>query len=176
MTVTLVVAVARGGVIGRAGGLPWRLATDMKRFKALTMGHPIVMGRRTWESFPGPGPLPGRTNIVVTRDRFWRAEGAQAAHSLDEALEIAAAAPGGEDICVIGGGEIYAQAIGRADRLAVTHVEARVEGDTRFPAIDPALWRVVAQERVPAGEKDEYPTLFTLYERSNPPARVKSRA
>lgn len=174
MTVTLVVAIAQDGVIGIEGGLPWRLATDMKRFKALTMGHPIVMGRKTWESFPRPGPLPGRTNIVVTRDRGWRAEGARTAHSLDEALEIAAAAPGGEEVCVIGGGEIYAQAIGRADRLAVTHVEARVDGDTRFPAIDPAVWRVVAQEQVPAGERDEYPTRFTLYERSNTPPAAKS--
>lgn len=174
MTVTLVVAIAEDGVIGREGGLPWRLSTDMKRFKALTTGHPIVMGRKTWESFPKPGPLPGRTNIVVTRDRGWRAEGAQVAHSLEAALEIAAAAPGGEDICVIGGGEVYGQAIGRADRLAVTHVEARVGGDTRFPAIDPAVWHAVAEERVPAGERDEYPTRFVLYERSKGPAAAKS--
>ena len=174
MTVTLVVAIAEDGVIGREGGLPWRLSTDMKRFKALTTGHPIVMGRKTWESFPKPGPLPGRTNIVVTRDRGWRAEGAQVAHSLEAALEIAAAAPGGEDICVIGGGEVYGQAIGRADRLAVTHVEARVDGDTRFPAIDPAVWHAVAEERVPAGERDEYPTRFVLYERSKGPAAAKS--
>ncbi len=174
MTVTLVVAIAEDGVIGREGGLPWRLSTDMKRFKALTTGHPIVMGRKTWESFPKPGPLPGRTNIVVTRDRGWRAEGAQVAHSLEAALEIAAAAPGGEDICVIGGGEVYGQAIGRADRLAVTHVEARVGGDTRFPVIDPAVWHAVAEERVPAGERDEYPTRFVLYERSKGPAAAKS--
>jgi len=174
VTVTLVVAIAEDGVIGREGGLPWRLSTDMKRFKALTTGHPIVMGRKTWESFPKPGPLPGRTNIVVTRDRGWRAEGAQVAHSLEAALEIAAAAPGGEDICVIGGGEVYGQAIGRADRLAVTHVEARVDGDTRFPAIDPAVWHAVAEERVPAGERDEYPTRFVLYERSKGPAAAKS--
>ncbi|MBN9034430.1 MAG: dihydrofolate reductase [Rhizobiales bacterium] len=174
MTVTLVVAIAEDGVIGREGGLPWRLSTDMKRFKALTTGHPIVMGRKTWESFPKPGPLPGRTNIVVTRDRSWQAEGAQVAHSLEAALEIAAAAPGGEDICVIGGGEVYGQAIGRADRLAVTHVEARVDGDTRFPAIDPAVWHAVAEERVPAGERDEYPTRFVLYERSKGPAAAKS--
>jgi len=174
VTVTLVVAIAEDGVIGREGGLPWRLSTDMKRFKALTTGHPIVMGRKTWESFPKPGPLPGRTNIVVTRDRSWQAEGAQVAHSLEAALEIAAAAPGGEDICVIGGGEVYGQAIGRADRLAVTHVEARVDGDTRFPAIDPAVWHAVAEERVPAGERDEYPTRFVLYERSKGPAAAKS--
>jgi dihydrofolate reductase len=174
VTVTLVVAIAEDGVIGREGGLPWRLSTDMKRFKALTTGHPIVMGRKTWESFPKPGPLPGRTNIVVTRDRNWQAEGAQVAHSLEAALEIAAAAPGGEDICVIGGGEVYGQAIGRADRLAVTHVEARVGGDTRFPAIDPAVWHAVAEERVPAGERDEYPTRFVLYERSKGPAAAKS--
>lgn len=174
MTVTLVVAIADGGVIGRDGGLPWRLATDMKRFKALTMAHPIVMGRKTWESFPKPGPLPGRTNIVVTRDRGWHAEGARVAHSLDAALEVARAAPGGEDICVIGGGEIYAQAIDRADRLAVTHVEAAVAGETRFPAIDPGLWRAVAEERVPAGERDDHPTRFVLYERPETAASTKS--
>jgi len=174
VTVTLVVAIAEDGVIGREGGLPWRLSTDMKRFKALTTGHPIVMGRKTWESFPKPGPLPGRTNIVVARGRRWQGEGAQVAHSLEAALEIAAAAPGGEDICVIGGGEVYGQAIGRADRLAVTHVEARVDGDTRFPAIDPAVWHAVAEERVPAGERDEYPTRFVLYERSKGPAAAKS--
>ena len=111
---------------------------------------------------------------MVTRDRNWRAEGAQVAHSLEAALEIAAAAPGGEDICVIGGGEVYGQAIGRADRLAVTHVEARVGGDTRFPAIDPAVWHAAAEERVPAGERDEYPTRFVLYERSKGPAAAKS--
>ena len=174
MTVTLVVAIAQDGVIGQEGGLPWRLATDMKRFKALTTGHPIVMGRKTWESFPKPGPLPGRTNIVVTRDRLWRAQGALVAHSLAEALKMASAAPGGDDICVIGGGEVYAQAIGRADRLAVTHVEARVDGDTRFPEIDPALWREVSQERVPAGEKDDHPTRFVFYERRNAAAATKT--
>src|SRR5690606_15714166 len=98
MTVTLIVAAAKDGVIGRDGDMPWRLATDMKRCRTLTTGHPIVMGRRTWESFPKPGPLPGRTNIVVTRDRTWRAEGAIVAHSLDAALAAARAAPGGDEI------------------------------------------------------------------------------
>jgi len=168
MTVTLIVAAAKDGVIGRDGDMPWRLATDMKRFRTLTTGHPIVMGRRTWESFPKPGPLPGRTNIVVTRDRTWRAEGAIVAHSLDAALAAARAAPGGDEIYVIGGGEIYRQTIAQADRLAVTHVLAAIAGDTRFPAIEPALWRPVAQEEVAAGDKDEHPTRFVLYERAGP--------
>lgn len=167
MRVTLVAAVAENGVIGLDGDMPWRLATDLKRFKALTMGHPIVMGRKTWESFPRPGPLPGRTNIVVTRSPQWRAEGALVAHSLEAALDMARDAPGGDDICVIGGGEIYRQAIGRADRLALTHVMAAVPGDTRFPEIDPAVWRPVSLEEVPAGDRDDHPTRFVLYERTD---------
>ena len=165
MTITLVVAIAEGGVIGREGGLPWRLSTDMKRFKAVTMGHPVVMGRRTWESFPKKGPLPGRTNIVVTRDRGYEAEGAIVAHSLKEALEIAGRAPGADEICVIGGGQVYREVMPRADRLDVTHVLASVAGDTRFPEIDAEEWRAVSEEFVPAGEKDDHPTRRVVYER-----------
>jgi len=165
LTVTLVVAIAEGGIIGREGGLPWRLSTDMKRFKAVTMGHPVVMGRRTWESLPKRQALPGRTNIVVTRDPGYRAEGAIVAHSLDEALEVASRSPGGEEIQVIGGGQIYRDVLGRADRLDVTHVLAQVDGDTRFPPIDPAEWQPVSEETIPAGEKDQYPTRHVVYER-----------
>ncbi|MBN9244750.1 MAG: dihydrofolate reductase [Mesorhizobium sp.] len=169
MDVVIHVAIAENGVIGRDGGLPWRLSTDLKRFKAETMGKPIVMGRKTWESFP-KRPLPGRLNIVVTRDPAFRAEGAEVVHSLADALVLARTKGrcmvGADTICVIGGGEIYAQALPLADRLSVTHVKAVVEGDTRFPAIDPQTWRVVAAEDVPAGEKDSHATRHVVYERS----------
>jgi dihydrofolate reductase len=163
--IALVVAIAEDGVIGRDGGLPWRLSTDMKRFKAITMGHPIVMGRKTWESFPRPGPLPGRTNIIITRDPDYRPEGATVVRSVEEALGAADKAPGGELICVIGGGQVFAEMLDRADRLDVTHVLANVDGDVRFPPIDPQAWRAVSEETVPAGEKDDYPTRFVVYER-----------
>lgn len=168
MDVVIHVAIAENGVIGRDGGLPWRLSTDLKRFKAETMGRPIVMGRKTWESFP-KRPLPGRLNIVVTRDPAYRAEGAEVVHSLQDALTLARikerCMAGIGEICVVGGGEIYAQALPLADRLSVTHVEAAVEGDTRFPAIDPEIWRVVSAENVPAGEKDSHATRHVVYER-----------
>lgn len=161
MKVTLVVAIAENGVIGRDGGLPWRLSTDMKRFKETTMGKPVVMGRKTWESFP-KRPLPGRRNIVVTRDRTYGAEGAETALSLDEALERARGEP---EICVLGGGEIYAQALPVADRLDVTHVLAEIDGDTHFPPIDPETWDAISVEEIPAGEKDSHATRHVVYER-----------
>jgi dihydrofolate reductase len=168
MDVVIHVAIAENGVIGRDGGLPWRLSTDLKRFKAETMGRPIVMGRKTWESFP-KRPLPGRVNIIVTRDPAYRAEGAEVVHSLPDALTLARARgrcmAGVDEICVIGGGEIYAQALPLADRLSITHVKAAVDGDTRFPPIDPETWRIVSAEDVPAGEKDSHPTRHVVYER-----------
>lgn len=176
MTIALIVAMAENGVIGREGGLPWRLSTDMKRFKALTMGHPVVMGRRTWESFPRREPLPGRTNIVITRDPHYRAEGAIIAGTLDEALRIAAASPGGDEICVIGGGQVYAEIMARADRLHVTHIPARIEGDTRFPPIDPQQWRRVHEEEWPAGEKDDFPVRYAVYERHDRAAGARNAA
>jgi dihydrofolate reductase len=161
--VTLVVAIAENGVIGRDGDLPWRLSTDMKRFKATTMGKPVVMGRKTWESFP-KRPLPGRHNIVITRDRAYEAEGADVASSLDEALQKAHAG-GAAEVAVIGGGQIYEQALAQADRLDVTHVLAAVDGDTRFPSIAPEIWYVVSEETYPAGEKDSHATRHVIYER-----------
>ena len=159
MTVSIIVAVAENGVIGRENGLPWRLSTDMKRFKALTMGKPIVMGRKTWESMP-KRPLPGRRNMVVTRNANYDAEGAEVFASLEAALD---AADG--DACIIGGGEIYAQGLAHADELHVTHVETTTDGDTVFPEIDAKFWKKVSEERVPAGEKDEFATRYTVYER-----------
>ncbi|QKV17258.1 dihydrofolate reductase [Oricola thermophila] len=174
--ISLVVAVARNGVIGRDGDMPWRLSSDLKRFKRLTMGAPVIMGRRTFESIGKP--LPGRLNIVVTRNYDWTGEGVVRVGSLDAAVEFATAylesaepdpedpdAPLADEIFVIGGGEIYAQAIDMADMLHVTHVEAEVDGDTHFPAIDPDAWKAVAEEDCPAGENDSHAMRFVTYER-----------
>lgn len=162
MIVTHVVAIADNGVIGREGGLPWRQSSDLKRFKAVTMGKPVIMGRKTFESIGKP--LPGRRNIVITRNAGYRAEGADVVSGVEEALELAEAG-GAEEACIIGGGEIYRQSMARADRLDVTHVLAAVEGDTRFPEIDPAIWKAVSSEDVPAGEKDTHATRRVVYER-----------
>ncbi len=168
MLVGIYVAIAENGVIGREGGLPWRLSSDLKRFKQDTMGKPIVMGRKTWESFP-KRPLPGRRNIVVTRDKTYKAEGGETAGSLQDAIALATVRgrcmAGADEICVIGGGQIYAQALPLADRLHITHVLATIDGDTVFPPIDPAIWRIVSSEDFPAGEKDTHATRYTVYER-----------
>ncbi|PRD57991.1 dihydrofolate reductase [Phyllobacterium myrsinacearum] len=164
--ISFVVAVAQNGVIGRDNGLPWRLSSDLKRFKAVTMGKPIIMGRKTWDTLGKP--LPGRTNIVITRDPAFAVDGVIAVRSVDEALMIAgshAAADKVDEICIIGGGEIYRQLLDRADRLHVTWVLANIEGDASFPPIDPKNWNEVFQEEFPAGEKDNYPTRYTIYER-----------
>ncbi|MBX3568963.1 MAG: dihydrofolate reductase [Rhizobiaceae bacterium] len=168
MRVTIYAAVAGNGVIGRDGGLPWRLSADLKRFKADTMGKPIIMGRKTWEGLGRA--LPGRLNIVVTRDAALRADGAEIVRSLDEAIVLArtrgrcmAGPP--DEICVIGGGEVYRQAIPVADRLHITHVLAAPDGDTRFPEIDPGIWAVLSREPHPAGEKDSHATVYTVYGR-----------
>lgn len=167
MELAILVAIAENGVIGRGGGLPWRLSSDLKRFKADTMGKPILMGRRTWESIGRP--LPGRLNIVISRDTDFRAEGAEVVASLPEAISLAKARArsmeGADEICVIGGGEIYRQALPLADRLYVTHVLAKVEGDTHFPPIDSAIWREIRAMDVPQGEKDSHATRYTVYER-----------
>lgn len=168
MLVSIHVAIAENGIVGREGGLPWRLSTDLKRFKADTLGKPVVMGRKTWESFP-KRPLPERLNIVVSRDRSYKAEGAEVVASLEDGLTLArvrgGCMAGVDEICVIGGGQIYAQALPLADKLHVTHVLALIDGDTSFPSIDPATWRVASSEDIPAGEKDSHPTRHVVYER-----------
>ena len=125
-------AVTRDGVIGLAGGLPWRIPEDAQRFRALTMGHPVVMGRRTWDSLPDRfRPLPGRRNVVVTRNRAWRASGAEQVVSLKSALALL---DGEAQVFVIGGGELYAESLPLADELLLTEIETELEGDTFFPA------------------------------------------
>lgn len=131
-------ARADNGVIGRDGTLPWRLPADLKRFKAQTMGRPMVMGRKTFESFPNP--LPGRRHIVLTRDRGWHAEGAEVVHMPAEALALA-----GEDVAVIGGAEVFALLLDRADRIELTEVHVDVEGDVSMPGFG-AGWREIARE------------------------------
>ena len=138
-------AVARDGVIGLAGGLPWRIPEDAQRFRTLTMGHPIVMGRRTWDSLPDRfRPLPGRRNIVVTRNRAWQATGAEAVGSLTDALSLL---EGAAQAFVIGGGELYAEALARADELLLTEIDAELEGDTYFPTWERAAFDETAREQ-----------------------------
>ena len=144
MRISLVAAVARGGVIGRAGEIPWRLPEDLVRFRSLTMGHPVVMGRKTWDSLPGRfRPLPGRRNVVVTRNPDWRGDGAEPAASLAEALRLL---EGAERVFVIGGGQLYAEALPLADELLLTEIEADVEGDTWFPGWERSAFEEAGRE------------------------------
>ena len=163
---TIIVAVSRNGIIGRDGDMPWRLSSDLKRFKALTSGKPVVMGRKTYESIGKP--LPGRPNVVISRQAVIDQPDVSMAQSLPEALTIAekiAVETGVGEICIAGGGQVYAQAIGLADRMCVTHVEADLEGDAAFPDIDPAVWQAGETIEVPAGEKDSYATRYVVYDR-----------
>lgn len=164
--ISFVVAITENNVIGRDGGLPWRLSTDLKRFKALTLGKPVVMGRVCYDSIGKP--LPGRPNIVITRNPDFEAEGVIVAHSLEDGLKKATAEAeklAVDEICVIGGGVVYREAMDRATILHVTLIKAAIEGDTFFPAIDPAIWQAGDAEDVPAGEKDDFPTRFVTYRR-----------
>jgi dihydrofolate reductase len=167
--VSLIAAVARNGVIGANGAMPWRLSTDLQRFKRLTTGKPVVMGRMTYESIGKP--LSGRANVVVTRHPKAATDGVVFVPDIDAALAVAARHAenaGAMEIMVIGGGKIYAETIGRADRLYVTHVDASPEGDTMFPPIDPQIWKGSASERIGIGEKDTAATTFTIYDRVTP--------
>lgn len=145
------VARADNGVIGRDGGLPWRLPEDLKRFKAMTMGKPMVMGRKTFESFPKP--LPGRRHIVLTRDVSWRAAGAEVVHSVEEAIAVAGDV---EEIAVIGGAEVFALFLRQADRIELTEVHRTVAGDTKMPSLGEG-WRVSA--RIIGGADFDFVTL-----------------
>ena len=146
--IILYLARAENGVIGRDGGLPWRLPADLKRFKAQTMGKPMIMGRKTFESFPSP--LPGRRHIVLTRDPTWTADGAEVAHSVEDALALA-----GDEAAVIGGAEVFALFLGRADVIELTEVHAEPEGDATVPAF--SGWRETAREDHPAdGDRPAY--------------------
>lgn len=160
VTVSLIAAVARNGAIGAAGGLPWRLPSDLKRFKALTVGKPLVMGRKTFDSVGRP--LPGRDVIVVTREVGWARPDVRTAHSLESALTLAGSAP---EVMIGGGGEIYRLAIPLAGKLYITEVELAPPADVRFPDIDPAVWRQVRREPGLRGAKDEAEFAFVEYQR-----------
>jgi dihydrofolate reductase len=169
MEIVLIVAVGENGVIGAGGTIPWRLKSDMQRLKAMTIGKPIVMGRKTFASLRRP--LPGRTNIVVTRDQDFRAAGAVVTTSFDAARAVAigdALRRLATEIAVIGGAEIYAQWMDVADRLEITEVHARPEGDTYFAAIDRDVWEEVARVRHPAGPDDSAEFSYVTYRRRKP--------
>ncbi len=158
--IALIAAIGPDRVIGQKGGLPWRLPADLARFKTLTMGKPVIMGQKTWESLRGP--LPGRRNIVLSEDAHYAAPGCVVVRSLDEAL---AAAGGAAEVFFIGGGCVYRQAVPIADRMYLTYVEGDFPGDTRFPEFDPADWREVVREARPADRDNPYPCVFVVLER-----------
>jgi dihydrofolate reductase len=167
ISIILFAAVAENGVIGRGDEMPWRLKSDLQRFRALTMGKPVIMGRKTCLSIGKP--LKGRSIIAVSRDAAFAASGILVAPSLDAALEVArgdALRLAADAVVIAGGADIYAQTLARADRLEITHVHARPEGDAVFPPIDAKTWRAVARVEHPAGPEDRFPVTFVTYERT----------
>jgi dihydrofolate reductase len=161
------IARARNGVIGKDGGLPWRLKTDLANFRAVTMGKPVIMGRKTWESLPRK-PLVGRTNIVLSRDGSFEPKGAVVCEDFAEAVAIGreqAAEDGAREVCVIGGASLFELALAKAGRVYLTDVDAEVEGDVTLPPLDPAQWREVSAKAYPAGDGDDYPFTVRVLER-----------
>lgn len=159
--VSLIYAQSRNGIIGRDGALPWRIPSDLKRFKAITLGKPVIMGRKTWESLPRR-PLPGRRNIVITRQKNYAAPGADVVAGAAAALAAAGAAP---EICVIGGGEIFGLFASEANRIYLTEIDASAQGDTLAPVLDEKEWRLVSIEAFPAGPSDSAPFTLKVLER-----------
>lgn len=159
-SISLVVAMDRGRLIGRGGQLPWRLPNDLKHFKAVTLGKTVLMGRKTWDSL-FVRPLPGRDNWVLTRDRGFAAPGARVFHTLEGALSEHRSG----ELAVIGGGELYAQVLPLAQRIHLTEVDARLEGDAWLPALDPESWRESARESHPADDRHAYRYHFVTLER-----------
>ncbi len=165
--IVFIVAVARNGVIGSAGELPWRLPSDLRRFREATWGRPMIMGRRTFESIGKP--LPGRETIVVTRDPAFDVAGVLIARSPHAALDLAQArakAMGVDDVMVVGGSEIYAALLPRADRIVLTQVDLTPPGDATFPPLDPADWKEVSRETLDRGPKDEAEYTIRIFERA----------
>ena len=164
MRISIIAAMAENGVIGRGGRLPWHLSADLKRFKQFTLGHTIVMGRKTWESIGRP--LPGRRMVVITRQSGYRPEGVEVVNNLDHALALAQSA-GDDEVFIIGGAEIYRLALPRADRLYVTLVHAKIDGDTVFPPVDWSMWQRSASEQHRADDKNDFPFSFQILDRQS---------
>jgi dihydrofolate reductase len=169
MMVSLIVAVAENGVIGRKGALPWRLSSDLKTFRRLTMGKPIIMGRKTFQSLGKP--LDGRDNIVLSSDPFFERQGVSVVDSLGAALTLArvlAATRGADEIMIIGGADVFREALALADRIYWTEVEASPEGEVHFPAFDMGEWTEVSREALPRGPKDDHSAILKVLERVRP--------
>ena len=158
--VSLIVAAADNGVIGREGQLPWRLSADLRRFKQLTLGHHIIMGRKTFESIGRL--LPGRTSVVVTRQTQYAGGGAKVAGDLEHALDLAA---GDDEVFIVGGGDIYQLALPLADRVYLTRVDAAMDGDAHFPPLAENHWRLTSEESHPASENNDFPFTFQIFDR-----------
>lgn len=168
MKLSLIVARAANGCIGRNNKLPWYLPEDLKYFKKVTFGKPIIMGRKTWESLKGP--LPGRTNIVISRQPGYQADGIKVVHSLQEAIALAesiALIDDIDEVVVIGGAQIYAEALPCADILYLTEVHAEVDGDAFFPPYNGEEWQVVGREDFPAAGPNPYDYSFVIYQRKD---------
>jgi len=161
MTISIIVAASENNVIGAAGDLPWRLSDDLRRFKTITMGKPIVMGRKTWDSIGRP--LPGRQNIVITRQAEFAAAGCDVVASKEEAIAIAGRAG---EVMVIGGSQVYELFLPDTERLYLTRVHAEVEGDAFFPVISSLEWRLVSDESRPADDRNAFDYSFQVYERA----------
>jgi dihydrofolate reductase len=160
---SIILAMAENRVIGRGGDLPWHLPEDLKHFKRTTAGHTVIMGRRTWESLgPRERPLPGRRNIVVTRQTEYHTPGAEVVHSFRKALHLA---HHDDEAFILGGGEIFREALPVADRIYLTLVHAEVAGDAFFPELDMTEWKLVDERRHPADDRNEYAMTFRVYER-----------
>jgi dihydrofolate reductase len=158
--ISIIVAMAENRVIGNDNSLPWHLPADLKHFKAMTIGKPIIMGRKTWESLPGK--LPDRTHIIVTANQDYQADDCIVVHSLEQAIEAAGDVP---EVMIVGGAMLYGQAMSQADHIYLTLVETKVEGDSLFPDFDPALWQEVARERHPSDDKNPYAYSFVTLSR-----------
>jgi dihydrofolate reductase len=160
LRISLVVATDLDGVIGRDNRLPWHLPADLARFKSITMGKPMIMGRRTWESIGRP--LPGRRSIVLTRRRDLEAEGAAVAHTPEQALALAAPA---DEVMVVGGADVFGAFLSRADRIYWTEVLTRVDGDVRFPSLDLTEWHEIERQEHAADDRNAFPTRFRILDR-----------
>jgi dihydrofolate reductase len=168
MRVSLIVAVAENGVIGAGGTLPWKLSADLKTFRRLTMGKPLIMGRKTFQSLKGP--LDGRDNIVLTSDPFFEADGVSVVHSLADALTLAstlALTRGTDEIMVIGGAEVFRAALPHATRIYWTAIEAKPEGDVHFPEVDLSDWTEVERQALPRSEKDDVTATLRVLDRKS---------